>query len=659
MVKIEIENYINNKNSIYYDLKEFRDRNPDTLYSYQDFEVAGRREFKIITNKVRKLQDYEKNRLASELVGHLCNYALDEEKLSSVHDYITLNPIIGYYENLIKIFKDSMENNKEILQAMSKRVNNLLKESSYSEAVKLGILLSPICSIKNLKDILNVFSIHNEYIFYTIKSYEYIGSCNNIIFEISKRSKGYGKIFCIMNLTPTTYEIKKWMIEKGCDNSVGITELLSYTMLSLDLLSYLEDTKFSKEEIEVFAKSFSTLLSDYSLDDIKYSTKVCNKLLEIIDNISGGIYSLYAVISILYSIEAIIIDEYKNKGNSNSYKLNNDYKEIVDNCKKICKKELWHNVIANEVHNIEIESSVLISCADRTKYRLKKSEFELIIKRDYTNALLYKYAFSIGNKAIKKCAFKLGLEKLPMTEILSGQDELKIENLLYEDIAQICFFIIIKYAQYEDFIDEYKDINFQALKSPLIETRIQAAANLQRFKDEFDSLDKETIKDAISTEIVSDVRRALNSLLIKSSSKKNKKYVQIDENMHIDAHVKDIYLTSVNIAGTSYFDMSEIYNKLLEEDIVYLKRDSDNEYDKNAIEVITTEGFVMGYVPKDNNLILKNLIDKGKYLYGRVEEISEDYSVIKIQICLSYKDVIEEITNTLSLLSGEREDYLQ
>lgn len=105
--------------------------------------------------------------------------------------------------------------------------------------------------------------------------------------------------------------------------------------------------------------------------------------------------------------------------------------------------------------------------------------------------------------------------------------------------------------------------------------------------------------------------------------------------------------------------MSEIYNKLLEEDIVYLKRDSDNEYDKNAIEVITTEGFVMGYVPKDNNLILKNLIDKGKYLYGKVEEISEDYSVIKIQIYLSYKDVIEEITNTLSLLSGEREDYLQ
>ena len=59
-----------------------------------------------------------------------------------------------------------------------------------------------------------------------------------------------------------------------------------------------------------------------------------------------------------------------------------------------------------------------------------------------------------------------------MNEILSGQDELKIDNLAYEDIAQICFFIIIKYSQYEDFQDEYKDINLQALRAPLIETRI-------------------------------------------------------------------------------------------------------------------------------------------------------------------------------------------
>lgn len=658
MVMSAKKNTNNINNSIYYELKGFHDRNPDSLYSYQDFEMAGKREFKAVTNKIRKLQDYEKNRLASELIEYICKDNFNENKLF-VCDYITLNPIINYYDKLIKIFKDLMDDNEDMLLTMKKRISKIIKESTCAEEVKLGIMLAPMCNIENLKELLEIFSIHNDFLFYTIKAYEYIGHCNNIIFQISKKSQGYGKIFCLMNLSPITYEIRKWMLEEGSNNNVGVTELLSYSMLSLDVLNYLENTKFSKSEIENFSKSFSMLLSDYGLDDVKESIKVCNKLLEIVDSINGGIYSLYAIISILYSIEAVIIEEYKNKKSSNSYEFNDDYKEIIDNCKKICRKNIWHEIISKEVSNIEIESSVLISCAERTKYKLKKSEFEFIIKRDYTNALLYKYAFSIGNKTIKKCAFNMALKKLPMSQILSGQDELKIENLEYEDIGQICFFIIIKNLKYDDFKDKYKEINLQALKSPLIETRIQAAVNLQKFREEFNSSDKEIINAAIATEVVSEVRRVLNSLFIRSSNIRNKKYVEIDENMNIDAHVKDIYLTSVNIFGTNYIDMREICNKLFEDDIVYLKRDYNNEYGQNAIEVITTEGFVIGYIPKEDTLILKNLMDKGKYLYGKIKEISEDYSTINIQIYLSYKDVIEEITNTLSLLSGEREDYLQ
>ena len=582
----------------------------------------------------------------------------NDEKLSNVNGYITLNPIINYYESFIKLFKDSLEDNKD----MSSKINNIIRkmiiDSDSSEEIKLGLILAPICNIENIEDILDVFSIHNDYLFYVIKAYEYIGNCNNIIFEMAKKSKGYGKVFCVMNLRPTTYEIRKWMIEEGSDNNVGVPELLSYSMLSLDLLDYLESTEFDGEEIEVLAKSFSMLLSDYGLDDIKDGIKVCNKLLEIIDKVNGGIYSLYAVISILYSIESIIIDDYKAKRSPSSFKFNNDYKDIIENCKKICKKDIWHEIIANEVSNIEIESSVLISCAEKTKYKLRKKEFEIILKRDYTNPLLYKYAFSIGNKSIKKCAFNLGLQKLPMNEILSGQDELKIDNLAYEDIAQICFFIIIKYSQYEDFQDKYKEINLQALKAPLIETRIQATTNLQRFREEFDSLDKEIINDAISTEMVGNIRRSLNSLLIKTDNKE-KKYVEVYDNMHIDAHVKDIYLININVAGTNYVDMSEVYNKLLEDDMLYLKREPNNAYDSNAIVIITTEGYVIGYVPKENNLILKNLMDKGKYLYGKIKEISDDYNNINIEIYLSYKDIIEEITSTLSLLSGEKEYYLQ
>ncbi len=272
--------------------------------------------------------------------------------------------------------------------------------------------------------------------------------------------------------------------------------------------------------------------------------------------------------------------------------------------------------------------------------------------------MLYKYAFSIGNKSLKKCAFNLGLKKLPMNQLLSGQDEMRIDNLSYDDIAQICFFIIIKYSKYEDFPDKYKELNLQALKSPLIETRIQAVTNLQRFREEFDSFDEELIYDAINGEMVGAIRRTINSLLIKTNNKE-KKYIEIKENMHIEEHTKDIHLSNIYVAGINYVDISEVYNKLMEGNMLYLKREINNSYDSNAILISTVEGYVIGYVPKESNLILKNLMDKGKYLYGKIKEISDDYQSINIDVYLSYKDVIEEITGTLSLLSGERKSYLQ
>lgn len=647
-----------NKKSIYYDLKKFHNRNRDALYSYQDFEVAGIQEFKSITNKLHKLQIYEKNRLANGLMRNLLQDIHNKNGLVNVNEYITLNPIINYYESFIKIFKDSLEINENIRLRINDAIMKMLIESESSEEVKLGLILGPICNLENIESIVDVFSIHNDYIFYVIKAYEYIGRSNDTIFKMARISKGYGKVFCVMSLRPTTYEIKKWMIEKGADNNVGVSELLSYSMLSLDLLDYIENTEFDEKNLELLTKSISILLSDYGLEDIKDGLKICNKLLEFIDKFNGGIYSLYTVISILYSIEASIIDDYKTKGNPTAFKYKNDYKKMIQICKKICKKDIWHEIIANEISNTDIESSVLVSCAEKTRYKLRKKEFEMMLKRDHTNALLYRYAFSVGNKSIKKLAFNLGLEKLSLNRVLSGQDELKIENLAYDDIEQICFFIIIKYSQYEDFQDKYKEVNLQALKAPLIETRIQAVTNIQRFREEFNSLDIEIINYAIGNEMVNNIRRSLSSLLIKTNNKE-KKYVEIYDNMHIDDHVKDIYLINTNISGTKYIDMSEVYNKLLEEDMLYLKRDPNNEYDSNAIEIITIEGYVIGYVSKENNIILKNLMDNGKYLYGKIKEISDDYNNINIDIYLSYKDVVEEITSTLSLLSGEREYYLQ
>ena len=85
------------------------------------------------------------------------------------------------------------------------------------------------------------------------------------------------------------------------------------------------------------------------------------------------------------------------------------------------------------------------------------------------------------------------------------------------------------------------------------------------FKNRFNGL----IYDAINCEMVDRVRRGLNSLFIKNENKE-KKYIEIKENMLIDEHTKDIYLSSILIAGVNYLDISETYNKLIEGSILCL-----------------------------------------------------------------------------------------
>lgn len=643
--------------SIYLELKEFELKNPGILFN-QDFKKAGYREFKVITNKTEPLKYYEKNLRADKLIKILLKNISEKEKISKLKEYLLLYPVIDYYENFINMYKVLTDDNNQFKEETSLIVKKLLINSSNSEEVKFSLLISSLCSFDGLDEILDVFSIHNDFLFYVIMALEQMGGQNHKIFKIAQKSKWYGRIFSLMNLRPVTDEIKKWIIEEGMDNGTGKVDLLYYGMLSIDLLEYLERNDYKGENVEIIAKAFCILLSEYSISDIDNERKVLTKLLNVIDKGSGDIYSLYTVASILYSIEAMVIDNIGAKNTKELFQPEEDYKDIMEICTKVCSKESWHKIIEAHIGDSEVETGVVLSCIDRTGYKLTTKEFGVLLEREITNPLLYQYAFSRGTKSMRKSAIKLGLGKLPLKEMLTGPDEFRVNTISYEEIGQICFFVLVKYATMEELGDRYKEINLKALNSPLIETRTQASLNLRKIRDDFNEADKKKIEEAIKNEMLKAIRRNLKALLIKPEGKE-KKYVEVHDNMLIDPHIKDIKLITLNIAGTQYIDMSEVYNKVIEGELLYLKRDPENDYDENAIELITMDGYILGYVPRENNLILRNLLDKGKYLYAIINEINEDYTNINIKIYLSYRDVIEEITSTLSLLSGERESFLQ
>lgn len=649
----------NIQKSYYTELKEFHDKNQGEIYSFQDFEKAGRIEYNVFTGKIRPLKLFKRNKMAARLVKNLLEVIENQKDYKNIEEYLKSNQVIYYYESIRETLSAVIENDTKKREILKKFVKDVVLNSRHEEMIKLSLIMAQVLEVENLDEILDVFSIHNSFIFYVINDYSHIKGKNYKIFEIAKNSISYGKLFALANLKITTNEIERWLIENGCVDNYGIPEITEYSILSVNLLDYLNKVDFNNSELEKFAKSFSVMLSDYGLHDMEDKIEICNKILELIDDIGGGIYCLYAVISILYAVDGIIIDHYKEKKTIETLNNYPEYKKIIELCTDICNEPCWNDVIEGEINNIEVEPNVIITCIEKTGYKVKKKEYESILKRNYFSPLLYKYALAAGSKAIRKTAFKLGIANLPIDDMTMGSDELMIGNVTYEEISYVCFYILIKYSEREDFTDdinEYKNINLRGLQCPMIEIRDECINNLTKIEDLINDSDRELIYNLIGKESNARIRRGLRSLLEKDIDGNKNKQLMIQHPETIQIHPKDAFLSRTHVVGEE-FNRRKVQSVLKENTVVYIMK---NPYDDRYSTVVcTSNGYIIGYVEKPLDDILYNLICADRYVYGMIKKITDDLSDITMSVYLSYKDVEDGVADILALLSKTKEEYVQ
>ena len=97
--------------------------------------------------------------------------------------------------------------------------------------------------------------------------------------------------------------------------------------------------------------------------------------------------------------------------------------------------------------------------------------------------------------------------------------------------------------------------------------------------------------------------------------------------------MNEIFLSFTDIAGTRYVDNQDVFKRLEKNDPLLLEREADNEYDSNAIKVLTTNGEKLGYIPKKDNSIFTRLMDAGKILHEREYSCYEaDYAQWSVSI---------------------------
>ena len=70
-----------------------------------------------------------------------------------------------------------------------------------------------------------------------------------------------------------------------------------------------------------------------------------------------------------------------------------------------------------------------------------------------------------------------------------------------------------------------------------------------------------------------------------------------------------------------------------------LKREPKNKNDDKAILILTEDGQKLGYVPKEKNEVLSNLMDAGKLLFGRLDEKSWMGPWLRLDIQVYLRDL--------------------
>ncbi|MBK7446976.1 MAG: HIRAN domain-containing protein [Ignavibacteria bacterium] len=87
---------------------------------------------------------------------------------------------------------------------------------------------------------------------------------------------------------------------------------------------------------------------------------------------------------------------------------------------------------------------------------------------------------------------------------------------------------------------------------------------------------------------------------------------------------KRIYLGDFFIAGFKYYEGEEVINELTEGEELKFKRQKENEYDEKAIEIYSSSGKKLGYIPMDLNFIPANIMDQEIKIAGNISEIDHD-----------------------------------
>ncbi|EQF23677.1 HIRAN domain protein [Clostridioides difficile CD160] len=573
-----------------------------------------------------------------ELANNLVDGILNMYKSESNEIYLLENnnskPLICYFEVFIKkintLVKEMMIDEKWLY----KLTKELIYKSKKAEYVKLGLILSEkYLEKENIREVVDTFSKSGEYVFYlsnTIKKLEFY---NTYLFNLSKKATGSIKVFAIVNMEILDFKINSYLIEEGYKDTKYERLLMNYIISIIDLSEYLERRDLDREKIDNLAHLICNYLLSVDFKYIGNKVQLVNQFLPIVVNYGTTFESLYSIFLIAINV---LKDE----------TVECDKVEFEKEMNAVLLSEKWKNIYFKALRNASGKTEDMIKMSEIYAMNLSFDDLLPYLDRDIRDFEVYWHISKKGSTDSRLKLLNFFEKTFNIDDLIGKMEDIEKDRLTQEYYDDMLFFIVIKGSN--SLYPEGKSISLKGIFGNINEVRKESINILKRYREKLSLGELKIVKEAYEKEKNLRLKDELRRLLYESNNLK-KEFINI-EKIKVDEHGKDIYLTSVSVAGSRFRNRECLEKELEKSKIYYLNREKDNLYDENAIKIVGETGYVIGYVPRKDNYILSNLIDGGKLLYCRVTEYNlyEDY--IYANVYLSYKDVIETVENSLKMV---------
>lgn len=394
--------------------------------------------------------------------------------LHDIYIFALKHQTLGYIDEFLSCIFGDLENKNTLIADLAMRVSvEFLRKGAHREPVKLALATLGIADLNEAGfEFYKIFGLSDEFAKFVAVAL-LRNDRNDLIFELTKCVKGWGRIQYLEFIDANSDEIKQWLLFEGYKCELGNYAALP-CMEKGDLLGFIKQNGFSEKLYDAVSEMFAELMGEggpYGLSDYEHYKELLGLFLDKSTLVDMDTQRF----STLCDLFEFINDNYKNEA---------EKEPLIAKIKQCAATKNWEQIVLKTPFEWSSRKIAQVLNID-----LWEKQFELAQKDKKFNQWFVLSVTSDITRFKRLCEFaktRFDLDALKTTP----KDELGLDAKyrVYDDLSCI--------VQNLDEFDEIIGVEFveTALQSPVTRSRNMALNAICAWGEKFGKVPPNLLK---------------------------------------------------------------------------------------------------------------------------------------------------------------------